>query len=111
MSDLRSKRCFPCEGGVPALTPEQVVTFLKEVPEWFTDDDNKTIARAFTFADFQDAIVFINKVAKIAEEENHHPNMHLYNYSNVTISQTTHAIGGLSENDFILAAKIDDLAS
>ncbi len=109
MSDLRSKTCRPCEGGEPALSPEQVQTFIGETPDWFADDSVSTIARTFHFNDFQDAIVYVNKVAQLSEREGHHPNIFVHNYNKVTISLTTHAIGGLSENDFILAAKIDDL--
>lgn len=109
MSNLTSQSCQPCEGGVPALTPEQVQEFILETPEWFANESVTTIARTFELPDFQDAIVFINMVAKLAHDEGHHPDIFLHNYSKVTISLTTHAIGGLSENDFILAAKIDEL--
>ena len=108
MSDLTSKKCRSCEG-VSALTPEQVKTFIIETPEWFADDSISTIARTFHFNDFQDAIVFVNKVAGLAEQDRHHPNLFVHGYSKVTISLTTHSSGGLTENDFILAAKIDVL--
>lgn len=109
MTDLTSKKCEPCEGGIPALSPEQVQTYIVETPEWFADNSVTTIARTFHFNDFQDAILFVNKVAQLSEREGHHPNLFVHNYNKVTISLTTHAIGGLSENDFILAAKIDEL--
>lgn len=109
MSDLTDKSCKACEGGVNPLTDEQVQHFILETPEWFADSDNTTIARTFELPDFQRAIVFINLMAKLAEEEGHHPDIFLHSYNKVTVSLTTHAIGGLSENDFILAAKIDAL--
>lgn len=106
---LHNKKCRPCEGGVEALTPEQVGHLILQVPEWGADSDASVIARTFTFKNFKDAIVFVNKVARIAEDEDHHPDIFLHGYKHVTISLTTHAIGGLSENDFIVAAKIDAL--
>ena len=108
MSDLTSKKCRSCEG-VSALTPEQVKTFIIETPEWFADDSISTNARTSHVTDFQYAIVFVNKVAGLAEQERHHPNLFVHGYSKVTISLTTHSSGGLTENDFILAAKIDVL--
>lgn len=108
MTDLTSKRCKSCEG-VSALTPEQVQTFITETPEWFSDEMVTTLARTFHFNDFQDAIVFVNQVAKLAEEERHHPDLFIHSYSKVTVSLTTHSAGGLTENDFILAAKIDEI--
>src|SRR3989344_4939813 len=108
-SNLHQKKCKPCEGGVAAMTPEAVEAMLREVKDWKTDIAATTIAKTFQFGDFQDAIVFTNKVARIAEEENHHPDIFIHKYRNVTISLSTHAIGGLSENDFIMAAKIDGL--
>ncbi len=109
MSHLTKRRCQPCEGGIPALTPEQVMHFLLETPEWFSDDTCRTIARTFELTDFQDAIVLVNKIAGLAEQEGHHPDLFVHRYNRVTVSLSTHAIGGLSENDFILAAKIDAL--
>ena len=106
---LAAKRCIPCEGDTPALSPEEVEDMLVHTPEWFSDADVTTIARTFTFKNFGEGIEFVMKVAEIAEEENHHPDIHIHQYKHVTIALTTHAIGGLSENDFIVAAKIDAL--
>lgn len=106
---LASKHCKPCEGGEPALTPEQVQHYILETPQWFADETDSAIATTFEFNDFQDAILFVNKVAGIAEAEGHHPNIHIHNYNKVSIHVTTFAVGGLTENDFILAAKIDAL--
>src|SRR3989344_674651 len=109
MSDLTKKRCQPCEGGIPALTKEQVAPFMLETPLWFADEKFTTIARTFELGDFQDAIVLVNKIAKVAESERHHPNLFVHNYNRLTVSLSTHAVRGLTENDFILAAKIDKL--
>lgn len=109
MTHLTSKKCEPCESGTPALTPEQVMQYIMDTPNWFADESVTTIARTFDLPDFQEAIVFINLVAKIANDDCHHPDIFLHNYHKVTISLTTHSIGGLSMNDFIIAAKIDAL--
>ncbi len=109
MTNLITKHCVPCEGGVPSLIPEEVEKFLVQTPEWeVSDDEVSKIGRTFTFKDFVEAMIFVNAVAQLAEEENHHPNIGI-SYSKVTLELWTHAIGGLSENDFILAAKVDQL--
>ena len=79
----------------------------QQVPEWTVGQDNRTILRTFTFKNFDEAMAFVSHVAKIAQTENHHPDINLHDYKKVTISLSTHAIGGLSENDFIVAAKVD----
>ncbi|HLD71755.1 MAG TPA: 4a-hydroxytetrahydrobiopterin dehydratase [Candidatus Peribacteraceae bacterium] len=109
-TNLLKKKCVPCEGGAQPLSPEDVKKYISEVSEWHADPEVKSIGRQFKFGTFMDAIAFINAVAALAEEENHHPNIHAY-YNKVTLNLSTHAIGGLSENDFILAAKIDALNS
>lgn len=91
------------------LTPEQVATAISDIPLWFADETDTTIARTFTFDDFQTAVLFLNKVAGIAERERHHPNIFLHNYNQVTVSLTTREAGGLTGADFALAAKIDDI--
>ncbi len=93
------------------LTPEQIAKFIQEIPLWFADETGTTIARSLTFDDFQTAIIFVNKVAGIAERENHHPNIHIHNYNRVTLSLTTHDAGGLTDADFALATKIDAILS
>lgn len=108
MANLAKKHCIPCEGGVPMLTPEQVGEYLKHTPDWTRDTTSTKISRQFTFKNFTEAMTFVNAVAALAEEENHHPDF-LINYSRVTLTLWTHAVGGLSENDFILAAKINAL--
>lgn len=105
MSNLINKKCVPCEGGMPPLTAEEIEKYLPEVPDWEVLD-NKKIQREFKFKDFKEAMAFVNKVADLAESEGHHPDIHLHNWNKVRLELSTHAIGGLSENDFILAAKV-----
>ncbi len=110
MSELAKKRCIPCEGGVDAYTPDIAGDMMKELSEdWMLVDNAHLLVGEFRFKDFAQAMVFANKVAAIAEEENHHPDMAI-SWGSVSIELTTHAISGLSENDFILAAKIDGIS-
>jgi 4a-hydroxytetrahydrobiopterin dehydratase len=109
MSDLAKKKCVPCEGGVPALFCEKAEELLAELsPEWMLIDQCRMLARTFNLPDFKAALELANKIGAIAEEEGHHPDLTL-GYGNVGVELTTHAIGGLSENDFIVAAKIDEI--
>jgi 4a-hydroxytetrahydrobiopterin dehydratase len=108
-SDLVAKRCTPCEGGVPPLGREQAGSLLASVPGWELAEGGQRIRRKWLAKNFTAAIEFFNNVAAVAEAERHHPDLHLEGYRNVTVEIWTHAIGGLSENDFILAAKIDRL--
>ena len=103
--NLTQKKCVPCEGGTPPLTKENIEEYMKEVQGWEVRD-NKLIAKTFGFKSFKEAIDFVNQAAGIAEEEQHHPDIHI-RYKKVTLELTTHAIKGLSENDFIMASKID----
>lgn len=105
---LAAKHCIPCEGGVAPLTHSESSEYLKNVSEWLLIDD-KEIEKTYEFTNFTEAIDFMNKVADIAESENHHPDIKLHDYKKVDIRISTHAIGGLSENDFILASKIDEV--
>jgi 4a-hydroxytetrahydrobiopterin dehydratase len=105
-NDLVQKKCVPCEGGMPPLSREEGLKLLDQVPGWSFGDGSKSIIREYKFKDFKEAIAFVNKVADIAEKEGHHPDMHIF-YNRVRLELLTHAIGGLSENDFILAAKIN----
>jgi 4a-hydroxytetrahydrobiopterin dehydratase len=109
-SELTRKHCVPCEGGVPKLTPDQVQNYLKDMPGWKVSDNNQRIRREWQLKNFVQSLDFLNQVGKIAEDEGHHPDLHLTGYRNVAIEIYTHAIGGLSENDFILAAKINEVA-
>ena len=107
---LLQKKCVPCEGGVPKLTPAEADEQIRQVEGWTVTDDHQRIRREWVVGNFMSAIDFFNRVAALAESEGHHPDLHLVGYRNVAIEIWTHAIGGLSENDFILAAKIDELA-
>src|SRR5206468_11368364 len=98
-----------CEGGVPALSTDEVKRLLPGVPQWRVTADGKCIRREWRVKDFATALDFFRRVGDVAEAEDHHPDLHLTGYRNVAIELSTHAIDGLSENDFILAAKIDQL--
>jgi 4a-hydroxytetrahydrobiopterin dehydratase len=106
---LTSKRCTPCEGGIPPLNPDQVRHLLAAVPQWKLTPDSQRIRREWRVKNFLTGLDFFNRVGRLAEEEGHHPDFHLVGFRNITIEIWTHAINGLSENDFILAAKIDQL--
>jgi 4a-hydroxytetrahydrobiopterin dehydratase len=106
---LASKKCRPCEGGIPALSRNEAEALLQSVPSWRITDDGKRIRREWTVKNFMTAIGFFNQVAQVAEADGHHPDLHLAGYRNMAMELWTHAIGGLSENDFILAAKIDQI--
>ena len=110
MSDLAKRKCIPCEGGVDPMTRDEAEKLLTELDDWMLVDEANLLAKSFRFADFKQTMAFVNKVAAIAEEEGHHPDMTV-TYNTVTIELMTHAIGGLSENDFIVAAKIDQLGA
>lgn len=107
--ELTAKRCVPCEGGVPKLTPDEAGALLASVPGWSIVHHGERIRREWTVKHFRAGMAFFNRVTEVAESEGHHPDLHLVGYRNVAIEIWTHAIGGLSENDFILAAKIDQL--
>ena len=105
---LSQRQCKPCEGGVSPMTPDEAKTNLEEVKEWTLAADGKTISRRFRFKNFKETMAFVNALAGIANTQDHHPDFSAgYNYCEV--NYTTHAIGGLSENDFICAAKINAL--
>lgn len=103
--ELVTKKCVPCEGGVSAMSQEEANQYLSKVIGWELIEGTK-IKKEFKFKNFKESLNFVNKVGSIAEEEQHHPNITII-YNKVQISLTTHAIGGLSQNDFIMAAKID----
>lgn len=109
MSDLTQKKCKPCEGIGKPLTKELAAQQLKDIPDWQLNDDGKGIYREYVTKNFMAAVDFIVKAARIAESEDHHPDIHLTGYRKLRIDLSTHAIGGLSENDFILAAKVNQL--
>jgi 4a-hydroxytetrahydrobiopterin dehydratase len=107
--ELTKKKCVPCEGGVPPLTPGDAQALLASTPLWHITEDGQRIRREYRMKNFTAGIDFFNKIAELAESEGHHPDLHLVGYRSVTIEVWTHAIGGLSENDFIIAAKIDEI--
>ncbi len=106
MENLTHKKCVPCEGGVDPLTQEEAAPYYEQVKSWTMHD--KSLEKHFKFKDFKEAMIFVNKVAEIAEGEGHHPDIYIY-YNKVKLELTTHAIGGLSINDFIIASKVDQL--
>ncbi|HEX8932258.1 MAG TPA: 4a-hydroxytetrahydrobiopterin dehydratase [Patescibacteria group bacterium] len=106
-SAIKHKKCVPCEGGVDPLTPDEYEAFLHNELSGWEDVYKKKIEKEYKFKNFKEALAFINKVGAIAEKEGHHPDIYLHNWNRVKLSLMTHAIGGLSENDFILASKID----
>ncbi len=108
MKDLASRTCFACEGGTPPLTHSQIAKYKNQVSEQWEVLKDYSIKRKFKFEDFKEAMVFVNKVADIANHEDHHPDIYIF-YNIVDIELYTHAVKGLSENDFIVAAKIDKL--
>jgi 4a-hydroxytetrahydrobiopterin dehydratase len=102
---LTAKHCVPCEGGIPALTAEEIAPLMTQIDGWAVDGEKK-LTKTYTFPDFVQALAFVNRAGAVAEEEGHHPDLFL-TWGKVGVELTTHAIGGLSENDFILAARLD----
>ena len=105
---LSQKKCVPCEGIERPFDNAKAVEYMKNVPGWELAADAKSISRSYRVKNFMTAIQFFQDIAKIAENENHHPDLQLTGYRNVKIILSTHAIGGLSENDFIVAVKINE---
>jgi len=108
-SQLNHKHCVPCEGGVPKYSAAEAAEQVAKLTGWKLTASGERIRKEWQVKDFLAGIKFFNQVAELAESENHHPDLHLSGYRQVAIELWTHAIGGLSENDFILAAKIDTL--
>lgn len=108
-SSLCETRCKPCEGGVPPIEGEALKPYLEAVPDWELAESGKAIRRDLKCGNFVKAVTRINEIADLAEAEQHHPDLHLTGYRHLRVELTTHAIGGLSENDFVVAAKIDRL--
>src|SRR5437762_1194878 len=108
--DLLSKKCVPCDDkkGIKPFDRAKAEQYAVEVPGWIISADNKMLQRHFEFHDFVEAMDFVNKVARVADAEGHHPDIHIF-YNKIDIDLWTHAVGGLSENDFIVAAKINQL--
>ncbi len=108
MTSLTQKYCVACEAGMPPMDMEQARQMIEQVPGWELKEDEKKLARRFKLKDFKAAMMFVNRVADLAEEEGHHPDIYI-SWNRVRLELTTHAIKGLSENDFIMAAKINEL--
>jgi len=116
MTKLTEKKCKPCEGGTPPLPTDETEKLLAELNggqiwaniPWEIVKDGKAITKEFRFKNFREAQAFVNNVADVAEGEAHHPDIHWY-YNRIQFELSTHAVGGLSENDFILAAKIEQV--
>lgn len=106
--DLIQRKCVPCEEGTLPLSKEQVKEFLKLVPEWKLTEKGK-IVRKFKFRDFAESLSFVARIGELAEKEGHHPDIKIV-YNRVTLELITHVISGLSENDFVMAAKINELS-
>lgn len=109
LEQLNSKRCDACEGDVKPFSPDEAEEQLKALEGWELSDDGKRIGKHWEVRDFATAMAFMNRVGQCAEDEGHHPDMHLEGYRHVRIELSTHAAGGLTQNDFILAAKIDSM--
>jgi 4a-hydroxytetrahydrobiopterin dehydratase len=111
MDDLTKKKCIPCEEGGKPLSMNEIKDYMKQTRDWFYLEKDKiaTIQRNFTFKDFKQALEFVNKVGRLAEFEDHHPDIFIHNYKKVDITLTTHAVNGLSVNDFVMAAKINQI--
>ncbi len=105
--NLTEQKCMACEGDVTAFSFVEAEILIKQIPGWMLSEDGKFINKKYSFKNFKEALAFVNKVGEIAESEGHHPDIHLTDYKQVSINLSTHAISGLSQNDFILASKID----
>ena len=113
MEDLSKKKCVACDGSIPPFDTNEIHKYLKKVDDWDVkrnDDKSYYLIKNFKFKNFEDSLNFTNKVGEIAEQENHHPDIS-FGWGYAEIKVTTHAIKGLSENDFILAAKIDKITN
>jgi len=109
MTNLAERECIPCRGGVPGLTEEEIADLKPQVSEWEVVGSHH-LSRTFSFKNFADALHFVNQVGEVAEREGHHPEIYL-SWGTVVVKIYTHKIDGLTESDFILAAKISDLNS
>lgn len=105
---LADTRCVPCRGGIPALAREEIAPYLEQVEHWQLSEQANHIHRDFTFPDFRTALTFVNHVGELAETMGHHPEIR-FGWGHARIEIWTHKIGGLHENDFVLAARIDQL--
>ena len=107
MSNLADRQCVPCRGGVPALTAADIAPLAAQIPDWRVVDEHH-LQRTYKFADFRETLDFVNRIGELAEEQGHHPDI-CFGWGKADISIWTHKIDGLTESDFVLAAKIDKL--
>ena len=107
MSDLASRKCEPCEGGTPPLSPPEIERLAAQLDGWNVIED-KRLEKEYRFPDFRAALAYVNRLGEVAETEGHHPDIYL-TWGKVRVELSTHSVGGLSENDFILAAKADQV--
>jgi 4a-hydroxytetrahydrobiopterin dehydratase len=108
MADLQDQKCVPCEGGVEPLRRVDFEKYLGQLPQWRVVEERE-LEREYVFANFAEALRFVNEVGRLAEEEGHHPDILLHSWNKVQLRLSTHAIGGLSINDFVMAVKVDGL--
>jgi 4a-hydroxytetrahydrobiopterin dehydratase len=109
MTELAAKTCVPCRGGVPPMAKAEAERYLRDAPGWALKDDSTRIERTFKLKNFKEALVLVNRIGALAEDEGHHPDIN-FGWGYVAVSLHTHKIKGLHENDFIMAAKINRLA-
>ncbi len=108
MNTLQNKHCVPCEGGTKPLTIKEIAEYFQVLSGWEVEG-NKELVKTYQCKDFAEAMAFVNAIGVIAEAEGHHPDINLFSWNKVTVTLSTHAIGGLSTNDFIVSAKIDGM--
>jgi len=109
ISGLAGKQCKPCEGGIQPLTEKESRRYIEKLAEnWVLADDGKSISRQFKFKNYYETMAFVNAAAMVAHQQDHHPDMSV-SYNSCVVEYSTHSIGGLSENDFICAAKTDKM--
>ena len=108
MTELAEKHCKACEGGVAPLTKEEALKYNARLDNWQLDSDYKHLSKTLAFKNYYHTMAFVNAIAWMAHAENHHPDLEV-SYNQCVVHYTTHAIGGLSENDFICAAKVDEI--
>ncbi|MDZ7738932.1 MAG: 4a-hydroxytetrahydrobiopterin dehydratase [Bacteroidales bacterium] len=106
--ELKEKKCEPCEGGIEPFNDKEINEFINRIESDWKVIEHRILRKKYLFENFKRGMAFVQEVARIAEDEQHHPDIYIH-YDNVVIELSTHNIGGLSENDFIMAAKIDDL--
>ena len=109
--ELNQKKCVPCEGIGRAYSLKEALERMAEIPGWVLADDGKSISREYVLKNFVAGVDHINKIKILAEDEMHHPDLHLTGYKHLKVVLYTHALGGITENDLILAAKINQLGS